>query len=180
MKKHTLTAALMACLMLTGCGGEESDIKKALVDRYEKPLCVDMGKGIPFTIVTDSPFGGTPDKAWVAVLEKAGIVKETATAKRGSGPMSVTQTTYDVTSKGKKVQQGNKLCYGKTKFVKLVEYTKPQQQEGATLVSAKSLLKHEITEDWAKDPAFKNRVKSGEQSVTDDLVKTNKGWSMDF
>jgi hypothetical protein len=179
MKKQTL-AAMMACLMLAGCGGEESDIKKALVARYEKPLCVEVGNAIPFTIVTDSPFGGAPDKAWVTVLEKAGIVKETATSQRGSGPMAIKQTTYDVTSKGKKVQQGNKLCYGQTKFVKLVEYSKPREQNGATFISAKSLLKYEITEEWAKDPAFRNRVKSGEQSMNDDLVKTNKGWSMDF
>jgi len=180
MKKQTLAAALVACLMLAGCGGEESDIKKALTARYEKPLCLDIGRQIPFTIVTDSPFGGAPDKAWVAVLEKAGVVKETATSQRGSGAMAVKQTTYDVTPKGKKLQQGNKICYGETKFVKLVEYTKPQKDGGATMVSAKSLLKHQIKESWANDPALRTRVKSGEQTVTDDLVKTNKGWSMDF
>ena len=180
MKKHTLTAAVMACLMLTGCGGEESDIKKALMARYEKPLCVEGGNAIPFTIVTDSPFGGAPDKAWVAVLEKAGVVKETGTSERGSGPMAIKQTTYDVTSKGKKIQQGNKICYGQTKLVKLVEYTKPQEKGGGTFIQAKSLLKHEITEDWAKDQAFRNLIKSGEQSVTTTLAKTNKGWSTDF
>jgi len=179
MKKHTLTAAVMACLMLTGCGGEESDIKKALMAELEQPLCLDVGPSIPFTIVVSNPFAGAPNKPWVDVLVKEGIIKEIETSKRGGGMMTVVEGTYDVTAKGKKIQKDNELCYGKTKMVKLIEYTEPQDKAGAKIIQAEVLLKHEITEDWATNPAFKDRIESGEETVSAFLTKTNKGWRVE-
>jgi len=179
MKKHTLMAAAMACLMLTGCGGEESNIKKALLAEFEQPLCLDVGNSIPFKVVISNPFAGAPNKAWVDILVKEGLVKEIGTSRIGGGLMTVIEGTYDTTPKGKKIQKDNELCYGKTKMVKLVEYTEPQDKGGMKIVQAEVVVKHEITEGWAKDPAFKDRVESGEETLTAFLTKTNKGWRVE-
>lgn len=175
MKKHTLMAAAMACLMLTGCGGEEGEVKKAVVAELEKPLCMEVGRSIPFSITIANPFAGAPHKEWVDVLVKEGLLEQTGTQDQRVGAFAVTQGTYDVTSKGKKIQKDNTLCYGKTKVLKLLDYSKPQA-EGSPYSQARVQVKHEITESWAKNPLFEDRVESGEDTVSVTLVKTNKGW----
>lgn len=178
MKKQTLAAAVIACLMLTGCG-EESGIKKALQEDIEQPLCMDVGRQIPFTVAVSGPYVSRQEVAWLDVLVNEGLVKQVDTVTRGSGFLAVVEGTFDVTSKGKKIQKDNELCYGKTKMLELVEYTEPQDKGGMKIVRAKVRIKHDITEKWANDPVLKDRVESGEETISAFLSKTNKGWRVE-
>jgi hypothetical protein len=176
MKTHTLMAAAMACLMLAGCGSEEDALRKALAAEFDQPLCMEVGRSIPFTIVVSNPVAGAPNKPWVDILVNEGLVKEVATSRRGGGLLSVVEGTYDVTPKGRKIQQDNTLCYGKTRLSKLVGYLGPQDRDGMKVVQAEIVLKHEITEGWARDPAFRGRVEEGEETINAILLKSDKGW----
>ncbi|MFN7113841.1 MAG: hypothetical protein ACK4PK_05720 [Alphaproteobacteria bacterium] len=178
MKKQTLAAALVACLMLAGCG-EEGAIKKALQADIEQPLCMDVGRQIPFTVAISGPYVSRQEVEWLDVLVKQGVVKQVNTETRGSGFLAVVEGTFDVTSKGKKIQKGNRICYGKTKMLELVEYTEPQDKGSMKIVRAKVRVRHDVTEKWAKDPVFKNRIDSGERTISAFLTKTNKGWRVE-
>ncbi|MDP2206277.1 MAG: hypothetical protein Q8K65_08225 [Alphaproteobacteria bacterium] len=178
MKKQTLAAAVIACLMLAGCG-EEGGIKKALQEEFEQPLCMEVGRKIPFTVAISGPYVNKQQVAWLDVLVKEKLLEQVDTKTRGSGFLAVVEGTFDVTSKGKKIQKDNELCYGKTKMLELVEYTEPQDKGGMKIVQAEVRIKHDITEKWANDPVFKNRVESGEETVSAFLTKTNKGWRVE-
>lgn len=177
MKKQMM-AAMMACLMLTGCG-DDGAIKKALKEDIEQPLCMEVGRQIPFTLTISGPYVSAQEIAWLDVLVKEGLVKQTDTVTRGSGFLATVDGTFDVTSKGKKIQKDNMLCYGKGKMLEIVDYTEPQDKGGMKIVRATVRIRNDITEKWANDPAFKNRVESGEETITAFLTKTNKGWRVE-
>jgi len=170
MKKTTLSAALLGSFLLAGCG-VESDIKTAIKKKHEKEIC--------FFVAGRLPAHPWPhDAAWMDKLADADImVKHEVTDKRRAAMMG-TSHEYDLSSKGRKMMNDkNELCYGKARLVEIVDYTEPQNNNGVEMIRAQATMKYEITESWAKDPAFKDKVKSGEANINETLVKMAKqGW----
>ncbi len=174
MKKYPLMGALLACLMLAGCGAE-GDVKKAFVSEYEKDLCMPAAR-YPVSITTASPFGVKPDAQIAQVLVEAGVLEKGEETVRGAGPMSITNTTFALTSDGKDSYKDGKLCYGKTKVKEVVKYEEKDDGNGPYIMATVK-LEHDITQDWAEHKDLRGFLKSGEEVVTRRMVKKEKqGW----
>ena len=60
----------------------------------------------------------------------------------------------------------------------VIDYTKPTQAMGATVVQAEARLRHEVTAPWAESPIVAGFAERGEETVSMVLVKKEKGgWS---
>jgi hypothetical protein len=70
------------------------------------------------------------------------------------------------------------FCYGRTVVVEVIDYTKPTEAMGATVVQAEARLRHEVTAPWAESPIVAEFAERGEETVSMVLVKKEKGgWS---
>ena len=172
--------ASCALLVLSGCGGGiEQDIRQRFVEKYERELCIKFGGPFPLQAHAGGSFDGTFQ--WLDALAEAGLLEATAgPPARGLGAVLLGQSfTFDLTDAGREAwsaEQG--FCYGRTVVVEVIDYTKPTQAMGATVVQAEARLRHEVTAPWAESPIVAGFAERGEETVSMVLVKKEKGgWS---
>lgn len=173
-------AAGCALLALSACGGGiEQDIRQRFVEKYERDLCVKFGGSFPLRAQAGGSFDGTFQ--WLDALTEAGLLTATAgPPARGLGAVLLGPSyTFDLTDVGRKAWSAeNGFCYGRTVVVEVVDYTKPTEAMGATVVQAEARLRHEVTAPWAESPVVAEFAERGEETVSMVLVKKEKGgWS---
>ena len=171
------TCALPA---LSACGGGiEQDIRQRFVEKYERELCVRLGGPFPLQAHAGGSLDGTFQ--WLDALTEAGLLTATAgPPARGLGAVLLGPSyTFDLTDAGRKAWSAeNGFCYGRTVVVKVIDYTKPTEAMGATVVQAEARLRHEVTAPWAESPVVAELAERGEETVSMVLIKKEKGgWS---
>lgn len=178
------TAAALAAsgflLALSACGGGiEQDIRQRFAEKYERELCVKFGGPFPLQAHAGGSFDGTFQ--WLEALTEAGLLTAAAGAPaRGFGAVLLGPSyTFDLTDAGREVWSAeNGFCYGRTVVVEVIDYTKPTEAMGATVVQAEARLRHEVTAPWAEAPIVADFARRGEEAVSMVLVKKEKGgWS---
>jgi hypothetical protein len=168
-----------ALLALPGCGGGiEQDIRQRFVERYERDLCVTFSQLFPL----QAHAGGLDGSAhWLQALAEAGLLTATAGPQaHGLGAVLLGQGfTFDLTDAGRKAWSDEKgFCYGRTVVVEVIDYTKPTEAMGATVVQAEARLRHQVDAPWAEAPIVADLARRGEETVSMLLVKKEKGgWS---
>ena len=173
-------AASCALLALSACGGGiEQDIRQRFVEKYERELCVKFGGPFPLQAHAGGSFDGTFQ--WLDALTEAGLLAATAgPPARGLGAVLLGPGyTFDLTDAGRQAWSAEKgFCYGRTVVVEVIDYTKPTEAMGATVVQAEARLRHEVTAPWAESPVVAEFAERGEETVSMVLVKKEKGgWS---
>lgn len=174
MKKFLTAMAMASTLMLSACGSAEGEIEAAFKEYYEKPLCL-THKSFPFA----EPTRG--QRNWVSPLIDEGYID----AAMEASPYGVGQSPvahYNLTKKGRKhVTPEGYFCYGETTVVEVVDMSDEiEDKNRGKLIRAEVLLKHKVTESWAKEPEMKEYVKIGEETVTRTFVHKQKaGWVLD-
>lgn len=169
--------------LLTACGGTESQLEAGFAKHYNKPLCIDhfvdweLGK---YNLQSGGGAVGDIQRylrasvpAWISALLDEKIIE----VKQGD----YGDREFTLTNKGRKYAgNGHQLCYGKTEFVKLLDYTDPVETPGIGLViDAKALIHRRVTESWAKNRGFQEKVSTGDKQVEASFVKQKKaGWVM--
>jgi hypothetical protein len=158
----TFTTPLLAVL-LSACGGVEGDIEQAFRQKYEEEPCLELGQP-PFSVKSEDLTGSSRDWAMVHALEREGLftLGEPVTLK---GFLPIQQVNVDLTRKGRKVFQDGKLCYGKTRLQKIVDYRRDRQRD---MIEAEALVEHDF-EDWARSPEFEQflRLRTSFSSLPD-------------
>jgi hypothetical protein len=156
----------------------EQDIRHRFAERYENDLCVTFGKPFPLRAQVN---GYDTSGRWLQALTEAGLLQATANPPAfGPGGIPIDQGyTFDLTDDGRKAWAPEKgFCYGKTVVAEVVDYTKPTEAMGATVVQADARLRHEVEAKWAEAPGIADLAKRGEETVSMVLVKKEKGgWS---
>jgi hypothetical protein len=173
-------AAGCALLVLSACGGGiEQDIRQRFVEEYERELCVKFGGVFPLQAHAGGSYDGTFQ--WLDALTEAGLLTATAgPPARGLGAVLLGPSyTFDLTDAGRKAWSAEDgFCYGRTVVVEVIDYTKPTEAMGATVVQAEARLRHEVTAPWAESPIVTELAERGEETVSMVLVKKEKGgWS---
>lgn len=181
-RSHRAAAVAAGCSLvaLSACGGDiEQDIRQRFVEKYERELCVRLGGPFPLQAHAGGSFDGTFQ--WLDALTEAGLLTATAgPPARGLGAVLLGPSyTFDLTDAGRKAWSAeNGFCYGRTVVVKVIDYTKPTEAMGATVVQAEARLRHEVTAPWAESPVVAEFAERGEETVSMVLVKKEKGgWS---
>ena len=178
--RHIAAAlATSTCLAwLAGCGNVETDIRKAFVERYERENCMAVATGFPFQIRVGTGVWANRDAEWLDALVEGGMLK-IVQRPEGRHPLGAPQAVVvlDLTPEGRKRLKDNKLCYGRTSVVKVVDYQGPNKTREGEFLEAEVLLQHHVDGDWALNPKLGDRVRTGEEKVTRTLVKKAKaGW----
>ena len=171
--------ASCALLVLSGCGGGiEQDIRQRFVEKYERDLCVSFSQPFPLQAHASNLDASAH---WLQALTEAGLLTaEAGPPARGLGAVLLGPSfTFDLTDAGREAwsaEQG--FCYGRTVVVEVIDYTKPTEAMGATVVQAEARLRHEVTAPWAESPIVAGFAERGEETVSMVLVKKEKGgWS---
>ena len=181
VRRRPAPAVVASCalLVLSGCGGGiEQDIRQRFVEKYERDLCVKFGGPFPLQAHASNLDASAH---WLQALTEAGLLTvEAGPPARGLGAALLGQSfTFDLTDAGREAwsaEQG--FCYGRTVVVEVIDYTKPTQAMGATVVQAEARLRHEVTAPWAESPIVAGFAERGEETVSMVLVKKEKGgWS---
>jgi hypothetical protein len=178
---RTATALVAPCalLALSACGGGiEQDIRQRFVEKYERDLCVSFSQPFPLQVHAGNLDGSAH---WLQALTEAGLLTATAgPPARGLGAVLLGQSfTLDLTDAGRTAWSAEKgFCYGRTVVVEVIDYTKPTEAMGATVVQAEARLRHQVDAPWAEAPIVADFAKRGEETVSMVLVKKEKGgWS---
>jgi len=175
----TALAAPCALFALSACGGGiEQDIRQRFVEKYERDLCVSFSRPFPLQAHAGNLDGSAH---WLQALTEAGLLTATAgPPARGLGAVLLGQSfTFDLTDAGRTAWSAEKgFCYGRTVVVEVIDYTKPTEAMGATVVQAEARLRHQVDAPWAEAPIVADFAKRGEETVSMVLVKKEKGgWS---
>mgnify|MGYP001454493953 CR=1 FL=1 len=178
-RRAPAVASGSALLAVAACGGGiEQDIRQRFVEKYERDLCVSFSQPFPL-----QAYAGNLDASahWLQALVEAGLLTSTASPPgRGVGAALLGQGfTFDLTDAGRKAWSAEHgFCYGRTVVVEVIDYTKPTEAMGATVVQAEARLRHEVTAPWAGSPAVAELAGHREETVSMVLVKKEKsGWS---
>lgn len=175
-------AGVALAVLLVACSSVESEIRDAIgKDLAARGNCLDHK--FPVTVqVGPGLFGTRADLInEYQALGQAGVIRKVSEQPRMmAGGVRVDAIRLDLTDAGRKWLREGRLCYGRTEVVKVIDYTEGKAPDGVPLVTARVLLKHDVQAEWARDPSFSSRVKSGEERSEVVLVKTNKGWRKVF
>lgn len=178
-RRRAARLAAWSCLaLLAGCGNVESDIRKAFVDRYERENCLAVATGFPFQVRVGTGFFANRDTDWLDALVEGGMLR-IVQRPDGRNPLGAPQAAVvlDLTPEGRKRLKDNKLCYGRTAVVKVVDYQGPNKTREGEFLEAEVLLQHHVDGDWVLNPKLGDRVRTGEEKVTRTLVRKAKaGW----
>jgi hypothetical protein len=60
--------------------------------------------------------------------------------------------------------------------VRLTDHTDGKARDRTQAVTARVVLEHRGQAEWARDPAFKDPIESGDAKDEVVLAKTNEGW----
>ncbi|WP_420595930.1 hypothetical protein [Deinococcus sp.] len=197
MKSILLACTGVIAIGISGCNkvSENDFVSEIKAEIDGKWQCVSEFDKFPFYLASEQrDSGGKEMLATAEFFEGIGFLKSTPAlvdiglgkffAKDGFG--------YDLTPKGKKNFQQSEdrsqmgFCYGKTKFVKVENFTEPTNDNGRKSSSVTYQWEATDKPDWfesyskfiKENPDFSapNFVKGKPQFGRMDMVLTNKGW----